>query len=124
MNDKVKDFPKTVTIVDDDPAVLDSLKFLLGLSGYDVGIYNSATEFLKDSPSRSACLILDQHMPQMTGLELAAHLRHGGNFLPILLITGAPTAAIIARAAKLGIEKVMEKPPNHEELLSFLEAHA
>jgi FixJ family two-component response regulator len=113
-----------VAVVDDDPAVLNSLKFLLELTGHRVDAYASALAFLEDYVSRPACMILDQHMAQMTGLELVAHLRTEGRHIPILLITGAASPTIIARAAELGVEKVLDKPPSEDELLSFIEAYS
>ena len=62
-------------------------------------------------------------MPQMTGLELAAHLRDEGVNIPVLLITAQPTAAVIARAAQLGIERVLRKPPTEGDLLKFVKTH-
>jgi CheY-like chemotaxis protein len=62
-------------------------------------------------------------MPQMTGLELATRLRGEGRDIPILLITSAPSAAIVARAMQLHIEKVLEKPPTEDDLLSFIGVH-
>jgi two-component system, LuxR family, response regulator FixJ len=112
-----------VAVVDDDPAVLDSLKFMLEVAGHTVLTYGSAAAFLDDLTARPACLILDQHMPQMTGLQLATQLRTEGMGIPVLLITAQPSPAIIARAAQLGIEKVLEKPPAEDELLSFVDAH-
>jgi two-component system, LuxR family, response regulator FixJ len=114
----------SVAVVDDDPAVLDSLKFLLELAGYRVGAYGSAMAFLEDRALQPACLILDQHMPHITGLELAAKLRTQGKTAPILLISGAVSPAIITRAAQIGIEKVLGKPPPEDELLSFVSAHS
>jgi FixJ family two-component response regulator len=109
-----------VAVVDDDIAVLDSLKFLLEVEGYKVTTYNSAMAVLKDLAPLSSCLIVDQHMPQMTGLELTAELRAKGMQIPVLLITAAPSAAIVAEAAQLGIEKVLEKPAVEQDLLSFV----
>lgn len=116
--------PGIVAIVDDDPAVLDSLRFLLEVAGYAVATYDSGARFLADTTTHPRCLILDQHMPEMTGLELAARLRGGGAALPVLLITGSPSAAIVARAAQLGIERVLEKPPEETDLLRFVDAYA
>jgi two-component system response regulator FixJ len=70
---------------------------------------------------RLACLILDHHMPEMTGLELAERMRAGGAGIPILLITGAPSPAIVARAAEVGINWVLEKPATEEDLLDFID---
>ncbi|HTW28940.1 MAG TPA: response regulator [Acetobacteraceae bacterium] len=112
-----------VAIVDDDSGVLDSLRFLLETAGYAVATYDSAASFLGDGGAGPACLILDHHMPQMSGLELAARLRSGGWATPVLLITGSSSPAIAARAVELGIERVLEKPPLEADLLAFVEAH-
>lgn len=112
-----------VAIVDDDPAVLDSLKFLLEVVGYKVATYASGQAFLDNRSTTPACMILDQHMPLMTGLELAQKLHDEGAGIPLLLITGSPSPVIVARAARLGITNVLEKPPNEGELLQFVDAH-
>ena len=69
---------RTVAVVDDDQAVRDSLRFLLEVIGYTVEIFASAAEFLQANVRHFACLILDHHMPNMTGLELARRLRADG----------------------------------------------
>src|SRR6185437_13294599 len=70
-----------------------------------------------------ASIILDHHMPKMTGLQLAEQLRGGGSLLPILLVTGLPSPSIVARAAELGIERVLEKPPEDDDILEFIASH-
>lgn len=112
-----------VAIVDDDPAVLDSLKLLLEVTGHSVTAFGSAADFLQNCASRPSCLILDHHMPQISGLELVARLRTTGATVPVLLITGSASLAIGARAAQLGIEQVLEKPPDEHDLLSFVDRH-
>ena len=111
-----------VAIVDDDSAVLDSLKFLLEVVGYKVATYGSAQAYLGDNGTDAACMIVDQHMPGMTGLELVQRLRDDGTGIPVLLITGSSSPAIVARAARLGVEKVLEKPPEEDDLLKFVRA--
>jgi two-component system, LuxR family, response regulator FixJ len=113
----------TVAIVDDDPGVLDSLKFLLEVSGYAVAVYPTATEFLEDDHARPSCIILDHQMPGMSGLQLAAKLHAEGSNLSILLITGMPSPEIAAEAQRLGIERVLEKPPYEDDILRFVAAH-
>ena len=113
---------RTVAIVDDDYAVRDSLRFLLEVIGYAVETFASAAEFLQANVRHFACLILDHHMPNMTGLELAEKLRADGAVIPILLITGSPSPAIVARAAELDIYRVLEKPPSDEDLIDFINA--
>jgi len=113
-----------VAIVDDDPGVLDSLKFLLEAAGHAVAAHTSAEAFLQTRAARPRCLILDQHMSTMTGLDLAARLRNDGVDIPILLITAQPSATIVARAREVGIEMVLEKPLAEDDLLDFVNAHA
>jgi two-component system response regulator FixJ len=112
-----------VVVIDDDPAMLKSLQFLLESAGYTVGAYSSAVAFLEDRVSQPACLITDLNMPEMTGLELAAKLRTEGSNIPVLLFSGRVSPAIISRAAELGINKVVEKPAAGSELVRFVAAH-
>ncbi len=109
---------QSIIVVDDDSAVRDSLRFLLEVVGHSVETFDSAAGFLSANVQNLACLILDHHMPHMTGLELAEKLRVDGAAIRILLITGVASPAIFARAAELGI-KVLEKPLGDEELLDF-----
>jgi two-component system, LuxR family, response regulator FixJ len=111
-----------VAIVDDDHAALESLKFLLEVVGYKVATYASAQAFLDDRAAASACLILDHHMPRMTGLDLVQKLREQKRDIPVLLITGSSSPAIVARAAELGVARVLDKPPREDDLLRFVSA--
>jgi FixJ family two-component response regulator len=112
----------TVAIVDDDEAVRHSLRFLLEVIGHKVEAFASGSEFLKAELGRLLCLIVDYHMPNMTGLELAARLRAEGNPVPIMLVTGAPARGIYTRAAELGIDEIVEKPFDEADLLAFIDA--
>jgi len=112
---------RAVGIVDDDQAVRDSLRLLLEVVGHPVETFASAAEFLAAGPHDLACLILDHHMPQMTGLQLAEKLHADGSSIPILLVTGLPSPAIVTRAAQLDI-RVLEKPPDEDGVLDFINA--
>jgi two-component system, LuxR family, response regulator FixJ len=113
---------RTVAIVADDNAVRDSLQFLLEVVGHPVETFASAAEFLKAEKQRIACLILDYHMPEMTGLELAERMRADGASIPILLVTASPSSTILARAAEVGVNRMLEKPATKEDLLDFIDA--
>ncbi len=110
----------TIAIVDDDDAVRHSLQFFLEVIGHKVETFASALEFLGAELGKLACVILDHHMPHMTGLELARRLREEGNLIPILLLTGTPSRAVLMQAAELGVDRVLEKPPSEDELLDFI----
>jgi two-component system response regulator FixJ len=114
--------PGTVAIVDDDPGVLDSLKFLLEAEGFSVDIFPSADAFLRQfqgGHERYSCLIVDHHMPDVTGLDLVNRLRADGHSISAMLITAALTPAISRTAAEIGVEKVLAKPVPDDELVAF-----
>jgi len=112
---------RPIAIVDDDLGVLHSLKFLLEITGHKVMTYTSPLAFLHDREAHPACLILDYDMLPMTGPDLAARLKNNGRKIPILLMTASPSSAISARANQLGIEKVLAKPLDVDELLEFVD---
>ena len=112
-----------VGVVDDDDAVRDSLQFLLETAGVSVVTYNSAAHFLDEAkPADLACLVVDQHMPDLTGLQLVTRLRGQGVTLPIALITGSPSPDLVRLARELGIANVLEKPLDDDVLLDFIRA--
>lgn len=110
---------ETVAIVDDDPSVREGVHQWLQTIGLQVESFASAAEFLSGAPERFAKLILDQHMPQMTGLELVRKMRSNGIHMPIMLLTGNLTPGVATEAQDLGIERVSEKPPCPEDLSAF-----
>jgi len=113
--------PVRIAVVDDDPAVLESTQFLLEAEGHSVGSFASGSDLFKTlAASPFDGLILDHHMPGLTGLEVARLLRASGHNLPIMLISGAMTVDIASRAAEIGVEKVVDKPVSDDELMSFV----
>jgi two-component system response regulator FixJ len=112
---------RTVAVVDDDDAVRDSLQFLLESAGVSVITYASAAQFLNEAVLTDlGCLVVDQHMPDKTGLQLVSCLRRRGAMLPVALITGSPSPDVLRLAGELGIAKVMEKPLDDDVLLQFI----
>ena len=101
----------TIFIVDDDDAVRDSLKLLLESYGMAVEDFGSTAEF-KDSyrPGVCECLILDQHLPGITGLDFLSSVGAPLAHLPVILMTGRSDRAIRDRAAQLGVSAYLEKP--------------
>jgi FixJ family two-component response regulator len=97
-------------VVDDDAAVLGSLKFCLEIDGFEVQLYASGEALLNEAAlPLSGCLVLGYHLPDMTGLDLLAKLRSQGVVLPALLITGHPGIALRRQAAVAGVA-IVEKP--------------
>jgi two-component system response regulator FixJ len=99
-----------VGIVDDDPAVRNSLKFSLELEGLQVGVFANALELLDACDlDRFQCLVIDYNMPGMDGLDLVTRLRAMQFAAPVILITSGPSRALIARAERAKVE-IVEKP--------------
>jgi len=99
-----------VIVVDDDPAVLNSLKFSLEIEGLSVSCYHSGTELLSAADSlKSGCMVIDYHLFDMNGLELLRKLRDRSISIPVLLITSYPSAALRKQAAVAGVQ-IVEKP--------------
>lgn len=97
-------------VVDDDPAVRNSLKFSLEIEGFAVRLFADAQTLL-NTPTLppSACLVIDYYLPDMSGLELLSALRSRGVTLPAFLITGHPSVAVRQRAADAGVT-IVDKP--------------
>jgi FixJ family two-component response regulator len=112
----------TVAIIDDDGDVGDVLGGLLEIVGYQVQTYRSGSDFITDiDPDGLACIVVDQNMPEMTGLEMLQRLDNQGVNIPSVLITGSADDRVVREAAELGVMKVLEKPMSHHELLRFIE---
>jgi len=93
-----------------DPAVLRALTFSLEIEGYDVQICESASALLAlQLPNRRACLVLDQHLLPLSGLETLCILRQRDVRLPAVLITGRPHSWVQGAATAAGAILV-EKP--------------
>jgi len=99
-----------IAVVDDDPAVCNSLKFSLELEGYTVCAYRSAAAFLQAGKFGDCdCFVIDQRMPGMSGMDLIAWLRQRNIVTPAILVISQPNGALSARAAEAGVP-VVEKP--------------
>ncbi len=110
-----------IFVVDDDEMVRDSLKILLESRNFSVIEFESARAFLdRHDGSPARCLIVDVHMPEMTGLELLKELRGHGNNIPVILITGRRDSSVQAQAQALGVT-LLDKPVAHRALFSAIE---
>ena len=102
-----------VGVVDDDPAVRNSLKFSLEIEGLAVAVYADADDLLKDSDlARFNCLVVDQRLPGLSGLDLVAELRDRQLGVPVILITYATTEDAVRRAlAAVKRDRVLSGSP-------------
>jgi len=107
----------TVALIDDDAAVLHSMRLLIESRDIPVACYESAEAFLDDLPSsRPACVVADVRMPGMTGLELQRELKYRNNGAPLILISGHADVSMAVSALKEGAFDFFEKPYDGERL--------
>jgi two-component system, LuxR family, response regulator FixJ len=99
-----------VIVVDDDEAVRNALKFWLEVEGFAVRIYAGGCDLLNEAAlPTEGCLVIDQNMPGMKGLDLVSSLRERAVGTPAILVTSHPSATIRERAARVRVP-IVEKP--------------
>lgn len=107
-----------ICILDDDSAVLQSMRFLLEAHGFKVRTFSAAgTLFASIGPDDVDCLVIDYKLPHMNGLDVAAHLRQQNVAAPIVLITGYPPQHMAEKAAVVGIDHILFKPHLEDSLV-------
>ena len=109
----------TVAVIDDNPSMLRSIQRLLNAAGFSVEIFPSAEAFLEeDGSNRAACVVLDIHLPGMSGFELRRRLTAAGPELPIIFITANNDEDLQGEATALGCVAYLNKPFAPEALVS------
>jgi FixJ family two-component response regulator len=112
-----------VALVDDEAPVRVALARLLRLAGYHVLAFASGEEFLSSLAVRVPdCVLLDIHMPGLTGLQVQARLRASGLVLPVVFITAGDDADAERSALAADGARVLRKPFGNELLLETLSA--
>jgi two-component system, LuxR family, response regulator FixJ len=101
--------PPVVVVVDQDAAVRSSLKFSLELEGFSVRVYGNAADFLDARLEEADCLVIEQRVPAMTGIELIGKLRARNIATPAVLMVSQPNLAVSACAEKAHVP-IVEKP--------------
>lgn len=114
--------PTAIYIVDDDAAVRESLQLFFESYDHNVKSYESAGAFLGD-PHRGGdgCLLLDLHMPTMSGLELLELLREEKSRLPVIVFTGRGDPVLRQQVQNLGALALLEKPVDADALLDLVQ---
>jgi two-component system, OmpR family, response regulator MprA len=113
-----------ILVVDDEPAVRDSLRRALELEGYDIELASDGQEALTrlDSNSQPDAMILDVLMPRMDGLEVCRRMRQTGNRLPVLMLTARDAVENRVAGLDAGADDYVTKPFALEELLARVRA--
>ena len=110
----------TVALIDDDAAVLDSLRMVLVSRGISVECFSSAEAFLGYSGDLPDCIVSDVRMPGLSGLELQNELQARDVRAPLILMTGHGDIAMAVQAIKAGAFDFIEKPFDNEVLLDAI----
>jgi FixJ family two-component response regulator len=110
-----------VAVVDDEAPVRKALSRLLLASDFDVETFASGQEFLDAlAANRPDCLVLDLHMPFMTGVDVQRKLARAGARLPIVVITAYDDPASRAQCLTVGAAAYLLKPFDDQTLLDAI----
>jgi FixJ family two-component response regulator len=109
----------TIAIVDDDPAMRQAVGRLCGAAALSSRSFSSAEEFLaSDAQEETGLLILDVHLPGLSGFELHEHLVSRGIRRPVVFITGQDQPISREKARKAGAAAYLTKPFAAADLLA------
>ena len=119
--------PKRVLLVEDEPNIVESLKFLLGRAGFDVDVQMNGREGLlaaRDAPPD--VLVLDVMLPEINGIEVLRQLRADDpdHALPILMLTAKGQREDRDRAIQAGADLFLTKPFANADLVSAVQSLA
>lgn len=111
----------TVYVVDDDPDVLSSLRFLFEIEGFPVKTFSDGAHLLAGPlPRPEDCVLIDYKLGPLDGLEVVRRLRDLKVVTPVVLIT--IYEGLEKRAAAAGVQDVLQKPHFEENVVSRVEA--
>ncbi|MFJ1267196.1 response regulator transcription factor [Legionella lytica] len=112
-----------VIIVDDDPEICASFRWLFESVNLRVQAYENAKDFLDNyDATQHGCLIIDVRLPIISGLELLEYLNTTKNQLSVIIITGYGDIPMAVRAMKAGAADFILKPVNHQDLLEITQS--
>ena len=111
-----------IFVVDDDPAVRDTLSMVLSAGGYQVICFADGAALLAVARTRTpSCILLDVHIPGKSGLDILKEL-HGEDYpAPIFMISGQGDISMAVNAIKSGALDFIEKPFRGSEIVARLD---
>jgi FixJ family two-component response regulator len=114
--------PPTVIVIDDDPAIRESIGSLVRSVGLQVTLLASVDEFLAAGrPDGPACLVLDVRLPGRSGLDFQRELVAANIHLPIIFVTGYGDVPMSVMAMKGGAIEFLTKPFRDQDLLDAIQ---
>ena len=112
-----------IAIVDDEESVRRAIRRLIISAGLDVDVFSAGADFLAAMLTCSPdCVILDLHMPGMSGFDVQCELKNYVHAPPVIVITGHDTPESQARALAGGAVAYLRKPVKGVELLDAIGA--
>ncbi len=112
-----------VAIVDDDASILDALEIALEFDGWHVRTYSSGGAFLQDlNEHKPDCLILDPHMPGLSGADVAHSMARDHADVPIIGLTARPDSPITEEVLNAGARTMLTKPVTFELLIEHIQS--
>jgi FixJ family two-component response regulator len=112
---------RKIAVIDDDLRVLESLVNLLASFGYEAESYKSAEEFLASGNlSQTSCIVTDVEMRQMSGLGLLQYLKNNNYTVPVIIITGKPSARSETFYLASGAVGFFRKPVDGDALVDLI----
>ncbi|MEM2225998.1 MAG: response regulator [Candidatus Bathyarchaeia archaeon] len=113
---------RRILVVDDDEAILESLKTILELKGYIVDTAKTGHEAIEKSKANFYNLaLLDIKLPDMEGTDLLIKLHGSEPKMMKIMLTGFPSLENAVKALNLGADAYLMKPINPKELLKVIE---
>lgn len=113
--------PPIVAVVDDDADVRVALMRLISSAGFAAEAFASGADFMQSVGDRSpGCVVLDLHMPEVTGFDVQQLLHERHAEVPVLIITGRDTVEARSRAYSLGARAYFAKPVDGDALLEAI----
>ena len=110
-----------IAVVDDEAQVRKALERLMRGAGFEVSTYTCGAEFLASLAAKEPdCLVLDVHMPGLSGFEVQDSLRSRGSTFPVVVITGHDSAGAAGHAMAAGASAYLRKPVDGPELIQAI----
>jgi FixJ family two-component response regulator len=107
-----------IAIVDDEESVRRALRRLMVSAGFRAQTFSCGAALLASlSLDRPSCVVLDLHMPELSGFELQVQLNGSAQPVPVVVITGHDTPEAEKRVMEAGAIAYLRKPIDDQELL-------
>jgi two-component system CheB/CheR fusion protein len=113
---------QTVFVIDDDGVLRDTVRDVLGHQGQNVELFSNGESFLDVyKRDRRGCLVIDNKLPGIAGIDVLERLKSEGSKLPSIMITGHSDTSTAVRAMKAGAIDYIEKPISYEAFLTAID---